>query len=306
MYSHPHEAIHEQLRLLRWWEQYQHDERRSLTSHREGKEVAIDPHYADNAAALHLLVLGSASPVWVDPDISDGLRSAMDSLPSINPLRPEDMPIPAGFALLGGIPWTSDSPEDHRIGARVIAWKAFDWGVYVMGFGVFHPDDLVATDPLNFGWTVPWNFGDPVDQVPLDGVTLDGRAASDEKNEMIYERTTAYALWSFMQQRITGFDNIGFDRPTRRSLPTSYGGEHFIREVVLRSYAKRPSQSSGDAGWHLSSRHIVRGHWTNQYYPSLGAVDEPGSHKPLWIEAYVKGPEGTPLRDGTQLIKVIR
>lgn len=45
-------------------------------------------------------------------------------------------------------------------------------------------------------------------------------------------------------------------------------------------------------------RWIVRGHWRQQPYPSLGE----GVTKPIWIAAYVKGPEGAPLLTSPKVI----
>lgn len=308
MYSHPHEAIHEQLRLLRWWEQYHRDNWRGLTSHKDGQLFEPSTRFQNSAAALNLDLFESASPTWVDRDISDGLLAAMSTLPTVNPLEEQDIPFPAGFALLGGKPWpaggalgTAGKFNDDRIGARALAWKTYEWGVYLFGFGIFHPDDLgITDDPLMFSWSVPWSFGESVESVPDDALTMGGAPAAEEREEMIYERSTMYALWSFMAQKIVGTDKVGFGRAIRRSLPANYHGEHFIREIVLRSYAKHESHGDTEEGGHLTARHIVRGHWRNQWYPSRDV------HKPLWIEAYIKGPEGTPLRDGTQLVKVVR
>lgn len=41
---------------------------------------------------------------------------------------------------------------------------------------------------------------------------------------------------------------------------------------------------------------IVRGHWRNQYYPSLGPKEDPQSHRQIWINPYMKGPEDKPIK----------
>ena len=47
--------------------------------------------------------------------------------------------------------------------------------------------------------------------------------------------------------------------------------------------------SEPSTGRHLKVRHVVRGHWRQQYHPS------DHSHRPKWIPSYLKGPEGAPL-----------
>lgn len=44
---------------------------------------------------------------------------------------------------------------------------------------------------------------------------------------------------------------------------------------------------TGEVNW--SHRWLVRGHWRNQYYPSIQ------DHRPRWVQAHVKGPEHLPL-----------
>jgi hypothetical protein len=40
---------------------------------------------------------------------------------------------------------------------------------------------------------------------------------------------------------------------------------------------------------------VVRGHWRNQWYPSLNA------RRPLWIAPYLKGPDDAPLLGGEKV-----
>ena len=41
------------------------------------------------------------------------------------------------------------------------------------------------------------------------------------------------------------------------------------------------------------------GHFRNQWYPSLGPVDDPLTHKLIWIDAHLKGPEDKPIKRKT-------
>jgi hypothetical protein len=50
-------------------------------------------------------------------------------------------------------------------------------------------------------------------------------------------------------------------------------------------------QVNGDGeGPDWQYRWITRGHWRNQWYPSLG------EHRQIWIAPYVKGPEDKPFK----------
>jgi len=49
------------------------------------------------------------------------------------------------------------------------------------------------------------------------------------------------------------------------------------------------------AGRKLDHRLIVRGHWRNQWFRSLGPADDPASHRLIYINPHVRGPEEAPL-----------
>lgn len=49
------------------------------------------------------------------------------------------------------------------------------------------------------------------------------------------------------------------------------------------------TRSNVEARRDWSHRWLVSGHWRNQWYPSEGV------HRPIWIDAFVKGPSDAPL-----------
>ena len=71
----------------------------------------------------------------------------------------------------------------------------------------------------------------------------------------------------------------GVDRPNEPVRLVDIGGRHRSRT--------EPASSSGRR---YGVRWIVDGHWRNQWYPASEV------HRPRWIDAYVKGPEGAPLQ----------
>ncbi len=58
--------------------------------------------------------------------------------------------------------------------------------------------------------------------------------------------------------------------------------------TVIRLRRGRDSEVAEPAGRGLSVQFPVRGHWRNQWFPSLE------DHRQVWISPYVKGPEGAP------------
>jgi len=121
---------------------------------------------------------------------------------------------------------------------------------------------------------------------------------NDVELKEFYWVLTAFYL---MGQRLTLTRRHETDRYTRRR------GERegkpvcsFIRSITLRRLeedrVKEGQQRNIDWQWQWE----VRGHWRNQFLPSTG------EHKPVFVEAYIKGPEGKPLKPDSHKIFVAR
>jgi len=81
------------------------------------------------------------------------------------------------------------------------------------------------------------------------------------------------------------------DRAARRRLE-KMGVEHVptVRVVELRRRETVEREPGASAAVEWSCRWIVRGHWRQQW---CSASRE---HRPVWVTAHVKGPDGKPLR----------
>lgn len=51
---------------------------------------------------------------------------------------------------------------------------------------------------------------------------------------------------------------------------------------------------------HYSVQFVVRGHWRNQYYPSLK------QHRQIWINPHLKGPEDAPFQPSKRVYELVR
>ncbi|MSS45275.1 hypothetical protein FYJ43_04285 [Cutibacterium sp. WCA-380-WT-3A] len=70
-----------------------------------------------------------------------------------------------------------------------------------------------------------------------------------------------------------------------------------ITIVDLRPMRTVPEPGAGgESGRRLHVRHVVRGHWRQQWYPSSG------EHRPRWIHSYLKGPDGAPVKASTPVM----
>lgn len=109
----------------------------------------------------------------------------------------------------------------------------------------------------------------------------------------LHEVRWLYAALHLMAQRFSVTVQHKPDRASRRRAERE-GREipPWIRVITLRRLeeAREKATASGDINWRWQWE--VRGHWRNQWYESEGI------HKPKFIEAYIKGPEGKPLKEG--------
>jgi len=72
-----------------------------------------------------------------------------------------------------------------------------------------------------------------------------------------------------------------------------------VRIIRLRrSIAAARDAEQDSAGREWRHRWVVRGHWRNHWYPSLG------DHRPKWIAPYLKGPADAPLLGGDKVTVV--
>ncbi len=89
-----------------------------------------------------------------------------------------------------------------------------------------------------------------------------------------------------MSERIVTSERRQAARPARRDAERSGFDPGAPRVIELRRPTDREADPEGervrDVEW--SHRWVVRGHWRQQWYPSLNG------HRQRWIGAYVKGP----------------
>jgi hypothetical protein len=88
----------------------------------------------------------------------------------------------------------------------------------------------------------------------------------------------------------------------------------YMKVLQLRR-RERPlhvSQEDEEREWTLNHRIIVRGHWRRQWYSSMGEARNedgsmnPESHRLIWVEPHVRGPDDRPLVLGASISAVVR
>lgn len=112
---------------------------------------------------------------------------------------------------------------------------------------------------------------------------------------------TLMTTWLLCGQRIATVENAPIERAVRRAYTRAQRPEPVVRNITLRRpLRERTEPADADKpGRVYTHQWVVRGFWRNQWYPSQDR------HKPLWIEDYIKGPEGAPLI-GADRVNVLR
>jgi len=106
--------------------------------------------------------------------------------------------------------------------------------------------------------------------------------------------------WLLMTQPLAETEDEPLPRAVRKRYDRARRPEPRVRTVALRQPRKHGGERDESAP-HREYHHrwIVRGHWRNQWYPSLQR------HRPVYIPSHVKGPEDAPLIGGER-VNVLR
>ena len=138
---------------------------------------------------------------------------------------------------------------------------------------------------------------DRIRQFEQISTEVGGGYAQERATDMLHEIRWVYSAFYLMAQRLAMSVEHRTDRHTRRRNEfAKLKVTPLIRVITLRRMEEaRKKDPSGNApDWQF--QWSVRGHWRNQYYASEN------THKPVFVEAYIKGPEGKPLKpSGTKL-----
>lgn len=102
------------------------------------------------------------------------------------------------------------------------------------------------------------------------------------------------ATWHIQRQRLTTTRLVRPQRPAARRLTRAGDtSDHAVRVITLRSLD--PQSTGAVASHEYHHQWIVRGHWRQQWYPTIS------DHRPVWIAPHLKGPDGAPLLGGERV-----
>jgi len=258
---------------------------------------------------------------YVASDLVELLSTAAHTLET-EPLRETDLFAPKGFCYLQSpLPLSVKDHYDDEWSDAMTACRAFSW-VVVPGTAVALPQivfflysdrncyrDVIApsvavkigdADAEAFAASMGVGYGP--DDLFLQDVNvwhLD-QPWDDSVGVVRSFRRFFLAMMRFCWQQLLVTESAVLSRPVRRFVERKGATGQDYNVLRLRR-VKRAGGTTGE-GLRLDHRVLVRGHWRNHHYPSLGpAVLDNGtynamSHRRIWIEPHVKGPDDAPLR----------
>lgn len=276
-------------------------------------------------------MLHRAESVYVSADVVREVTEAAE-LMDPEPLRETDMFHPHGFAVLERPLLVPDLDPESGLGSDLHVYiRAVGWSVHD---GIVHPADgkvrrgvtlfLYSTgqdtrdgyireylesgrDPsqVDMKGVGPHEFL-PVDVVPwsfdVEWTTRDtpGYIARTLPGPPAYERRWFLALMRLMWQQTIRRHRPEVKRAESRRW-ARFKRPNLDYCVLRLRRIDNPWQAPTGTGVPLGHQVLVRGHWRNQYHPSLGPArlpdgsQDPMTHRLTWIEPHWRGPEDAPL-----------
>ena len=300
------EALASQLAMLNWWE---HDDGESERISEGVGAAERDAHPGMAPRRLKKMMVDMFSKgdtYYISQEIIDVLLGGFDTLPYglLGDVRPS---WPYGWAFFEK-PVVVPFPNATLWDLQGIAWgPVLDQqrqGIGGLNLAVFVSTPKSAHMTCT-GMTT-WRWGDSWDQ--QWGATKelelgDHARVVDRNGQVIFGQWLSkliFSFFAFIRQECVTIQNQPAARPIRRHLPKSYAAEPIIKVIQLR---RRSTATNADESVSVdySCRWLVRGHWRNQFYPGSQ------SHRPRYIQPYVKGPDDKPLKPTkSSLFAVVR
>jgi len=286
------EALERQVELFEFWQRP--ESRAKLADVLASLDES--PGWVNATLTMCLHPLYGGETFYCSPSIVDIVSTVAETLPGAWRFEKSIFPTPAGFIWLAkSVP----TPSGSMI--RAITWvpAGVEDDVVVIKLPEFGTGKLPDFDRIALTFFLESGgvrFAVPLTAVLMrigtslassEGMRGDGGVLHNKEAALFKIRFFA-ALLAFMEQRLFITSSSKISRAARRRLKQRTDKDA-VRVILLRRVA-RSSHAHEQENIDWSCRWVVRGHWRNQWYPSLHY------NKPLWITPYIKGPEDKPLK----------
>lgn len=191
--------------------------------------------------------------------------------------------LPEDAAPAGSVVFMGEGEHNYPVRVYVTAFTRFQ--------GVNRPHGIPTT-------TVPWREGASLADL------INSRETATIGNMERWSMKLRYfaAAMTFINQRILTTRAQSIPRHIQRQAARVLQHSPSVQVIELRAREHHYTERDGEPqarDW--SHQWFVRGHWRQQWYPSLG------THQPKWIAPYVKGPDDKPLKaPSAQVFAVVR
>lgn len=299
-----------------------------------GAQPMADPSVTHPRAQARLLAhherrrLAEATLWWVSPHMTALVQAAAPGMP---PFRPTPADLPSAYGLIyfaAPIATAEETPvaeavvfDDGTVGHipggtfQVVAaswgpwdyggaWPGGTWFSFYTGFPT--GPDAVAAEAARLGVS-PEELAAVQRPLRLDNeCVVSATGAAGDPDDRDFASRAGQGTLAWVHTLLTAFRLMATSRtatvteqlPVRaaRRRAARLGVTAADRPVRLLDVTTPPrreridDQGGTPAGRTYRVRWVVGGHWRQQWYPSQE------THRPRYIDAYVKGPEGAPLK----------
>lgn len=248
--------------------------------------------------------LRSAEPILVTPDICNFLEYAVNSWPDKFTLRREDIPLRQGFVMFEKHLWMpmqflEERGEPDRADLAFLVWKmgiisdpSSPWyGRECLSYSFY--DEEWESDKYYGGMfhSSGWILGENEDwahnvfrKFPPTEWSL-ARMKLSVKYLMCFLRFISQKI---LIESLESVKNKGVRRSLERGSLRRVPDVHVVK--LRRREYKKAQEEANPSGRKLDNhRWPVAGHFHNYHFSRTG------EYRPLWIDAYEKGPENKPL-----------
>lgn len=261
-------------------------------------------------------ILHRVDPYYVSPEVSRLIDAAQADMPD-QALLAADLPSEFGFATFSEPIPLKDAAGD------LVPIKAIQWAPSKIrregeasgkpsGFGLMicfytEPDWNAEAfqghgrsgnrPPLILVHWTSWVFGETIAEAIFKPSQEEAYGHAADSARLL--RRWCAAFWHFCRQPIVVATKDTAERHVRKRMERDdWRIVPDITVITLRHVRQKPEGDPEPA--HYDHRFLVRGHWRNQWVPSLGA------HRLTWIAPFIKGPDDAPFVPKKRVYRVAR
>lgn len=267
--------------------------------------VAFQEHQAAHVAARHGSLpsdvqelsdgLAAAELFHISDEFCELAAAAHDSMPS-HVLTRFDPPCERGLAMIA-------DPSDTRTPRHLGDTAGWFWIVRTDGLRVGTVIDVDSDARFTEPAWAPYLYSVNESVVVKWGVSVDSMSDFGGSPEDVTAAgpmlwaSNLIVFWNLLRQRGLASDTAVMPpRAVRRREQRAGREPSPVRVIALPGVRAASGEGSGGRDWR--HRWVVRGHWRQQWYPSIQ------DHRPVWIAPHLKGPEDAPLLGGQKVYAV--